>query len=182
MSSAPQRNPSHKRVLKASIRGAQRLTQDECTYYGDSLNQQICKLQIPHQTMTICGNDRRSNKSIWILLNILACASRTRKHTTHPPVALTVFSLSFASRVCSSPPVPVRRWAQEVAILAVALVCAITLLCVVSGRRRAMPPVPPVGRSPVGFGFLAETFVLFMDVYSIHHLDRHLWLVDKIYT
>lgn len=78
-SSTPQRNPSHKRVLKASIRGSQRLAWDDCTYYGDSLNQQICKLQIPHQTMAICGNagDQRSNESLWTRLNILQCALRT---------------------------------------------------------------------------------------------------------
>lgn len=72
-SATPQRNPTHKRVLKASIRGSKRLSWDDCTYYGDSLNQQICKLQIPHQTMAICGNavDQCSSKSPWILLNIL---------------------------------------------------------------------------------------------------------------
>lgn len=51
---------SHKKVLKASIRGSQRLAWDDSTYYGDSINQLICKLQIPHQTRAIC-----SNKSLW---------------------------------------------------------------------------------------------------------------------
>lgn len=53
---------------------------NDCTYGGDSLNQQICKLQIPHQTMAICrkAEDQCSNKSLWTQLNILQCALCTR--------------------------------------------------------------------------------------------------------
>ena len=179
--STPQRNLSHKRVLKASIRGSQRLAWDECTYYGDSLNQQICKLQIPHRTMTICGNDQGSNKGVWVLLNIpryALCTHFLANAGTHPPATLTIFSLSFASSPGASSPVPVCRRPEEVTVLAVAPVGALLLLglmCGGRGRRGARPPVSPVRRSPAGFAFLAEAFLWLMALQSIHHFNGHLY-------
>lgn len=113
-SSIPQRNPSHKRVLKASIRGFQMLAWYDCTYYGDSLNQQICKLQIPHQTMAICENaeDRCSNKSLWNQLHILQCALCTH-YLTNPPSCHShhiQFELCFLPRLLLSCPSPLAAW------------------------------------------------------------------------
>lgn len=93
----------------------------------------------------------------------------------HPPVILTIFSLSFASSPGSSSPVPVHWRPEEVAVLAVAPVGAIVLLRLMCGeRRRVRPPVSPVRRSPVGFAFLSEAFFWLMALQPIHHFNGHL--------
>lgn len=172
--SMPHRNPSHKRVLKASIRGSQRLAWDNCTYYGDSLNQQIWKLQIPHQTKAICRipvdqclNKYSSPSIVHVSL---------KQAAPHHPDILTIFSLSFASSSGASSPVPVVRRPQEIAVLVFADKRALMVLGLMGAGRRGWvwPPVPPVCRGPVGFALFTEAFLLFVAFQSVHHFNSYL--------